>query len=189
MSNSKFYMILGPSGVGKGSIISKLKQKLPNTIFPVSYTTREMRPGEVNGQTYNFISRNTFEEKIKNNELLEYALVHKKAYYGTDKQTILDGLNANKNVIREIDFQGYESVKKILSPNQYKTIFITAGDWDSLEKRITSRSPISEEELKKRKQSYDTEIKYKDTADYIISNKNGELEQATQKIIDIITSS
>ena len=182
-------MLIGPSGVGKGSITSKLKEKLPNVIFPISYTTRDKREGEIDGQTYHFISKETFEKKIKSKELLEFALVHKKAYYGTDKTTILEGLKQNQNVIREIDFQGYESVRKILDKNQYKTIFITAGDWDTLRKRITSRSPISEEDLEKRRQSFLIEQKYAKEADYIVSNKNGELDKAVQQVIDILKNS
>lgn len=189
MSNSNFYMIIGPSGVGKGSIISKLKETLNNTVFPVSFTTREMREGETDGQTYHFLSKNEFEKKIQNNELLEYALVHKKAYYGTDKATILNALQNNQNVIREIDFQGYESVKKLLPKSKYKTIFITAGDWETLQNRITSRSPISEEELQKRQQSFEIEKKYENEADYVVSNKDGELNTAVENIIKIISSS
>lgn len=186
---SHFYMIIGPSGVGKGSIIAKLKEKLPNTVFPVSFTTREKRQGEIEGQTYHFITKEQFENKISSKELLEYALVHKKAYYGTDKATILNGLKNKQNVIREIDFQGYESVKKILNKDQYKTIYITAGDWNTLKERIVSRAPISEEELNKRHQSFLIEEQYKDEADFIISNKNGELEKAVQDIIDIVQNS
>lgn len=182
-------MIIGPSGVGKGSIISKIKDKLPNTVFPVSFTTRAKREGEIEGQTYFFISKGKFEEKIKRGEFLEYALVHKKAYYGTDKKTITEGLKNNQNVIREIDFQGYESVKKILNKEQYKTIYITAGDWNTLKERITSRAAITDEELEKRHQSFLIEEKYKDEADFIISNKNGELDKAVQNIIDIIQNS
>ncbi len=180
-----FYMIIGPSGVGKGSIIKNLKT-IPNTHFPVSYTTRDPRVGEQDGQTYHFISQEEFENKIEKNEFLEYALVHKKAYYGTDKASILEALDQGKNVIREIDFQGYESVKKLLEPNQYKSIYITAGDWETLKERITSRSPISDDELNKRKDSFMIEQKYKDEADYVITNKNGQLENAVQEITEII---
>lgn len=190
--NSKnvfFYMMIGPSGVGKGSITAQLKEKLPNVVFPISYTTREKRIGEIEGQTYHFITTQDFENKINTNQLLEYAKVHKKAYYGTDKKTILQGLKNKQNVVREIDFQGYESVKKVLNKNQYKTIFITAGDWETLKNRITSRSPISKEDLEKRRQSFLIEQEYAKEADFIVSNKNGELDKAVQQVIDIIENS
>lgn len=185
-NNNYFYLIIGPSGVGKGSIIKGLKNSLPNAFFPTSYTTRKMREGEINGQTYHFISEAEFKEMIQKELLLEWALVHQKAYYGTDKKSITTALQNKQNVIREIDFQGYESVKKLLPKNQIKVVYVTAGDWDNLKKRITSRSPISEEELEKRRQSFLIEENYKQEADYVISNLNGELDSAIQKLTNII---
>jgi guanylate kinase len=184
--NNYFYLIIGPSGVGKGSIIKGLKNLLPNAVYPTSYTTRPMRNGEVNGQTYNFVTEEKFKEMIQNNLLLEWALVHQKAYYGTDKQTIEKALQNKQNVIREIDFQGYESVKKLMPADQIKVVYITAGNWETLKKRIIGRSKISEDELEKRRQSFLIEEKYKEEADYIISNKNGQLENAINELVKII---
>lgn len=186
MMTNFFYLIIGPSGVGKGSIIKNLRNSDLNIFFPVSYTTRPMREGEKDGETYYFIDQTKFEEMIKLNHLLEYALVHQKAYYGTDKQSIQSALNNNQDVLREIDFQGYESIKKIIPKSQLKTFYIDAGGWENLKERITNRSPISDEELEKRHQSFLIEEQYKKEADYIISNTNGELKNATEKIKNII---
>lgn len=180
------YLIIGPSGVGKGSIIRSLKESDLNIFFPVSYTTRPMREGEKEGETYHFIDKEKFESMISNQDFLEYALVHQKAYYGTDKASITNALQNGQDVLREIDFQGYESIKKLIPKSQLKVFYIDAGSWENLKERITNRSQISQEEIEKRHQSFLIEEKYKDEADYVISNMNGQLEEAIQKVKDII---
>ena len=180
------YLIIGPSGVGKGSIIKNLRNTELNLFFPVSYTTRQPREGEIDGETYHFVDQDLFEKMIQQNEFLEYALVHQKAYYGTDKRSILNALQNQQDVLREIDFQGYESIKKIIPKQQLKVFYIDAGDWDELKERITKRSQISDDELEKRHQSFLIEQNYKNEADYTISNRNGELETATNQIHKII---
>lgn len=182
-------LIVGGSGVGKGSILKALKEdKSLGIFFPVSSTTRQPRPGEKNGETYFFLTEEEFKQKIDQDDFLEWAFVHQKAYYGTDKQSIIQSLKEGKTVVREIDFQGYESIKKILPKDNLKIAFVSAGDWETLKNRITSRSPITDEELQKRKASFEIEQAYEQKADFVIHNLDGKLEQAIQQTKEIIKS-
>ena len=94
-------IISGPSGAGKGTVIQHLKEDYPEFIYPISHTTREIRPGEKDGEVYHFISKAKFESGIRKGEFLEFARVHKNNYYGTLKKTIVDALKMGKVIIRE----------------------------------------------------------------------------------------
>ena len=93
----KLFLIVGPSGSGKGTVISELKVAHPDFVYPVSYTTRDMRDGEKNGEVYHFVSRDEFKRMIEDDELLEYAIVHSNNYYGTSKKDIVDSLELSLN--------------------------------------------------------------------------------------------
>jgi guanylate kinase len=116
MKKGIFFVIIGPSGVGKGTILSefKNKNKNKNIYYPVTSTTREPRYNEKHGKDYYFISKEKFIEGINNNEFLEYAIVHKLNYYGLPKKQIIDNLNKGINIVRELDIQGLFNLKKIL---------------------------------------------------------------------------
>jgi guanylate kinase len=171
----KLILILGPSGSGKGTLINYVKTEFPNFVFPVSCTTRAMRPGEIAGDVYHFISKAEFQAKIAADEFLEYAIVHGDNYYGTLKSQILEPLAEGKTVFREVDIQGVQSLQKLIPKDKLKTIFIKTSkinDWEELKRRITSRAEISNEELEQRYKSYLTEIEFADMADQIIYNEN-----------------
>ncbi|MFA6521596.1 MAG: guanylate kinase, partial [Candidatus Gracilibacteria bacterium] len=100
MQKGKFFLILGPSGSGKGTVMNFLKKEFSQAVFPVSATTRTPRPREKNGEVYNFLTKEDFERKIAAGEFLEWAIVHHDNYYGTLKKPIMDALDAGKMVIR-----------------------------------------------------------------------------------------
>jgi guanylate kinase len=192
MSNSslktpgKLFLILGPSGVGKGTIIEILKKKFPQFIFPTSVTTREKRPNETEGDVYYFISKEEFEQKIKNQELLEYALVHKNSYYGTLKSEILKPLAEGKSVVREVDMQGVISIKEILPKEQVITIFITAPNLETLIKRIEKRGKLPTEEIKKRMESAKKELSYSEVCDHIVYSLDNQIDDCVAEVVSII---
>lgn len=171
----KLILILGPSGSGKSTLINYVKTEFPDFVFPVSCTTRAMRPGEIAGDVYHFISKAEFQAKIAADEFLEYAIVHGDNYYGTLKSQILEPLAEGKIVFREVDIQGVKSLQKLIPKDKLKTIFIKTSkinDWEELKRRITSRAEISNEELERRYKSYLTEIEFADMADQIIYNED-----------------
>lgn len=189
MPSGKLFLILGPSGTGKGTVINYLRKEFPHAVFPRSCTTRPPRPQERDGEVYHFISREEFQKKIEAGEFLEWAVVHHDYLYGTLKKPILDALSQGKTVIREVDMQGVESIRKILPANQVATIFITAPSWENLKHRILGRSKISEEELAQREKSFFREIEFSKKCDSIVMSEEGKIPEFCKQVAEIIRKS
>jgi guanylate kinase len=189
MSNSltgKLFIVSGPSGVGKGTVIRALKQEFPQFVFPISHTTRTMRPGEKDGDVYHFISDRQFQEGIDKGEFLEYAQVHKKDYYGTLKKPVMDALEAGKIVVREVDVQGFHSITRVVPKNNLVTIFIKAESLEKLIERIAKRGKLPAEELERRMESARVELAQAAQFDYQVwslEDKIPECVDAVRKII------
>lgn len=182
--SGKLILILGPSGSGKGTVLSFLKERHPEFVFPLSCTTRPPRPNEKEGEVYHFVSQDEFKERIENGEFLEYAFIHDMHYYGTLKKPIMDALNEGKVVIREVDVQGVRSIRELM-PDHVVTIFLRAS-WENLEKRIKSRAPISDEELKERHESFMKEMEWQDECDYVVDSIEGQIPEVCAKVEALI---
>ena len=182
----KLVLIVGPSGSGKGTVISRLKVKYPGYVYPVSYTTREPREGETEGEVYHFISKEEFEKMIKDDGFLEYATVHSSDYYGTAKKEIMDALSQGAVVVREVDIQGFHSIKDLLPSENLITIFMEVTDQEDLKNRILKRGEMSDEEVERRMQSTLSEIAQADQCDYRVENKWGEVDRCVGDVEKII---
>lgn len=174
MHKGKLFLILGPSGAGKGVTITSLRKRFKEAVFPVSCTTRLPRPTEKDGEVYHFLSHDEFDERIKKGEFLEWAVVHHDHKYGTSKKEIQDALSQGKMVIREVDMQGVESILKIFPKNQVVSIFITTKSWEILKDRIMRRHKEPDTELEKRHQSYMKEMEFSKQCDYVVESEEGE---------------
>lgn len=186
MSIGKLFLILGPSGAGKGVTITCLRKRFPNAFFPISCTTRAPRPSEKDGEVYYFLTKTEFEKRIRLGEFLEWAVVHKGNYYGTLKQPILDALEGEKTVIREVDMQGVQSIRKILPRERVRAIFITTASWEILRDRIMRRHKESEEELERRQQSYMKEMEFSKECDYVVESEEGALDKLCDRVAEIL---
>ena len=179
------FVISGPSGVGKTSIIKKIIESDDRFKRIITCTTRKKRSDEKNSQDYFFLSQKQFKEKIKNKEFLEWAFVHNN-YYGTLKKT-LKTFKKNVSPIINIDFQGALQIKK----KKIKAIFIfiKSESLNELNARIKKRGEIIEkEDLKIRLDNAKNEIKQaKKYCDYIVINKKNKLDQAIKKILKIFS--
>ena len=182
----KLFLILGPSGCGKGTVLAEVKKRHPEYRYPLSATTREIRPGEADGVQYHFISKDQFEDGIEKDEFLEYACVHQDNYYGLFKKPVIDSLEKGKVVIREVDIQGFESIREELPKKNLVAIFVTVSNQQELIQRILGRAPMSDDELKKRMVSMRMELAKARECDYLFENKTGELEKTVEKVEKII---
>jgi len=184
----KLILIVGPSGSGKSSVLHGLKNGHPEYIYPLSATTREMREVEKDGDIYYFYTKDRFEDGIENDEFLEYAVVHQDNYYGLLKKPVMDSLEKGETVVREVDIQGFDSIREKISKENLITIFITVPNKKELIERIVSRAAISEDELGKRKESMHREFNRARDCDYMVENEHGKLENTIQKVAEIIKS-
>jgi len=188
MQKGKFFLILGPSGSGKGTVMNFLKKEFSQAVFPVSATTRTPRPREKEGEVYNFLTKEDFERKIAAGEFLEWAIVHHDNYYGTLKKPIMDALDAGKMVIREVDMQGVISIRKIFPAEQVRAIFITAPSWENLKHRILKRSKLPDEELRQREISFEKEMAFSKQCDFVVMSEEGKIDDYCGKVDEIIKS-
>lgn len=182
----KLFLIVGPSGSGKGTVIKNLKKQYPGFVYPVSYTTREPRKGEADGEVYHYVSKEEFEKMIKEGDFLEYAVVHSDNYYGTSKKDILSPLENGGVVVREVDIQGFHSIKDLVPKENLVSIFMKVSDLNDLKGRILRRGQISEDELKKRLDSALREINQADHCNYQVENKWGEIDTCVRAVEKII---
>jgi guanylate kinase len=167
----KIFFISGPSGVGKGTLIKALKERHPEWVFPPSYSTRSMRPGEGQGDPYYFVSVEEFQRKINHHEFLEYAHVHGDNFYGTDRDSLFVPAEKGQIVVKEFDVQGYTQIMEKLDKSLYTSIFLNvSGGADELIRRIQNRSPISSDELTQRMQSMIRELKMERYYDHTVLN-------------------
>jgi len=185
--SGKLILILWSSWVWKWTLISLLRKREQDFFFPISCTTRDPREWEFDWWTYYFLSKEEFEDKIKNWEMLEYALVHWKAYYWLMKGPILDAINEWKTVIREIDVQGFDSICKILNEKIFWSIFIDVPKKiELLKERIRNRAPIAESELNARMDSIKKESLYKFKTDFVITNIEDWVEEMYDDLLEKI---
>lgn len=176
----KLILVIGPTGSGKGTLLSHVRETIPGIIFPVSCTTRAMRPGEVEGQTYHFVSPEEFAARESGGEFLETASYGGNSY-GTLKSEIIPHLEQGETVIREVEVQGARQIQKILPPENLRIIYIDAGSWEELERRVRARAPIGQPELEARRRRYEDETSFKTQAAMVIKNPEGGIEKAKQE--------
>jgi guanylate kinase len=191
--SGKLVLIIGPSGVGKSVILKELRNRHPEFHFPKSATTRKRREGE-GDDLYNFVSDEEFDAHVEEGDVLEWAVVHGGARYGTLAEEIVPYIEEGKTVIREVDVQGFDSIRNHQlfrgddSPYALQSIFILPENEGQLVKRITKRAPIDDDELNRRKASIEKELTYADLCDAKINNVEGKLEETVSEVEGIVIS-
>lgn len=175
-------VISGPSGVGKGTVRKALfDMKNHNLTYSVSMTTRKIRPGEVDGKDYYFVSKEEFEKKIEDGKFLEYAEFVGN-YYGTPLDKVNEQLDAGNEVVLEIEVEGAQQVKEKMP--DCVMIFIVPPGKEALYQRLLNRGTESEEVIKKRIEKANREFKKAKLYDYIVVND--EVNNAADRIMAII---
>lgn len=176
-------VISGPSGVGKGTVCTHLRKKMPQLVYSVSVTTREPRKGEKDSVNYFFKTVQEFKQMIREGQLIEWAQ-YVGNYYGTPREFVERTLENGRDVILEIDVQGALQVKKAY-PNAI-FIFLLPPTTDDLRKRIEHRGTENPKVLNRRLQAATKEYEFLDRYDYVVIND--EVEQACQRIQSIIVA-
>ena len=180
------FVFSGPSGVGKGTLKAKLFEEFADRIaYSVSATTRGPREGEVDGKDYFFISRQEFEQRVKNNEFLEHAEFAGNCY-GTPRAYVEKLLDSGMNVVLEIDVQGALQVMK--SMPECVSVFILPPSFEELEHRLRGRGTETEEKIRERLETAKRELPYAPQYDYQIVN-GGDIEAAYQSLREVFLKS
>ncbi len=161
------FIISAPSGSGKSTLVGRLFKEVAKLMFSVSYTTRTPRGLEKNGVDYRFVSREEFEERLRNNEFLEWAEVFGN-YYGTHRGILDDAKAGGNDLVLDIDVQGAAQLKKSL-PDAV-TIFVLAPSREELEKRLRARSEDPDPVILRRLHDAAGEIRNYDHYDYVVIN-------------------
>jgi len=178
-------VISGPSGVGKDSIVQRMKERGFPFHFVVTATTREKRQNETHGVDYLFVSKDEFARMIEHNELIEYAIVYGD-YKGIPKSQVREALASGKDVVMRVDVQGAESVRK-LAPEAL-LIFITCESEDELERRLRLRKTETSDSLSLRIATARKELQRISEFDYVITNSDFHLDDTVEKVRSIISA-
>lgn len=178
-------VISGPSGVGKDATLQLLRDSGHSFHFVVTATTRPIRPGEVDGVDYHFVSMGEFAEMIEQKELLEYAVVYGD-YKGIPKKHVRDALASGKDVIMRIDVQGAATIRRLV-PNAV-SIFLSAESEEELVRRLQERKTEAPDKLKMRIVTARQELKRVFEFDYVVVNHGNKLESTVNQVLGIISA-
>ena len=178
------FVISGPSGSGKGTVVDILREIYDDVGVSVSATSRQPRPGERDGVNYYYKTREEFESLIKNNEVLEYTQYNGN-YYGTLKSEADRITESGKDLILEIEIDGGSQVKRLLG-DRCINIMLTAPDATELERRLRDRGTETEEAILGRLKRAKEEIREGVNMDYLVVNETGKSRECAEKLLTII---
>ncbi len=182
MPQGTLYIVSAPSGAGKTSLLKAVRLQLENLKVAVSHTTRDPRPGEIDGEHYHFVSQQEFHKIEDSGDFLEHAEVFGN-FYGTSRKSVNSQLDAGYNVVLEIDWQGAQQVRKVYP--QAVTIFILPPSVKELANRLNARGQDSAEIIQGRMDQAQSEISHYDEYQYLIINDD--LDEAIQMLINVFT--
>ncbi|VEH00350.1 Guanylate kinase [Slackia heliotrinireducens] len=184
MRKGNLFIISGPSGAGKGTLVNLAMHRVGDAWLSVSATTRKPRKGEVDGQHYFFVSNDEFDAMVEQDRLLEWAQVHANRY-GTPRETVEQHIAAGNQVILEIDVQGALQVREKMP--SAKLVFIEPPSMDVLESRLRGRGTEAEDVIALRMKNAETELALKN--EYDISFINDDLDECADALVAYIEQS
>lgn len=167
MSKGTLYVVSAPSGAGKTSLVKAMLEKDSGILVSVSHTTREMRPGEVDGVDYNFVAMDEFNKMIEASAFLEFAEVFTNKY-GTSQLWVQEQLDNGKDVILEIDWQGAQQIRRLMP--ECLSVFIVPPSKEALRERLNNRGQDSEEVIEHRMSEAVSEMSHYGEYDYLVVN-------------------
>jgi guanylate kinase len=177
-------VLSGPTAVGKGTVAACVRERMTDLWVSVSVTTRQPRPGEVDGVHYHFVTDEKFDRLIATGGLLEWATVHKLARYGTPREPVERNSTAGRTTLLELDLQGAMQVRERMP--EARLVFLAPPSWEELERRLVGRGTETAEQRERRLQTARDELAAQAAFDEVIVND--EVSVACQKLIDFIHS-
>jgi len=182
VSSPQLTVVSGPTAVGKGTLVARIRDEHPEVFVSVSATTRAPRPGEVDGLHYMFVSDEEFDDLIAAGELLEWAAVHGSNRYGTPKAPLLAALASGREAILEIDLQGARQVRASWPSARF--VFLAPPSWDELVRRLVGRGTESDTQRRRRLRSAEAELAAMAEFDHVLVN--AELGQAVKELVELL---
>ena len=182
--SSRLTVLAGPTAVGKGTVAAYVRKHHPEVWLSVSATTRHPRPGEVDGIHYHFVSDAEFGRMAEGGELLEWAVVHGRAKYGTPRRPVEEALAAGRPALLEIDLQGARQVRETMP--QALFVFLAPPTWDELVRRLVGRGTEDEEEREARLGTARVEL---DAAkEFDVTVLNDDVRRAAEELVSLMTT-
>ena len=185
-AEGRVVVLAGPSAVGKSTVVSKLRNDVPRLFFSVSMTTRDPRPGEVDGQDYIYVSREDFREAIEASKMLEWAEIHGGLQLsGTPRVPVEEAIAEGRPVLIEVDLEGARNIKRLM-PN-VELVFLAPPSWEILVDRLTGRGTESQGVIDRRLKTARVEMAAQDEFDRVVVNDD--LNTAVAEISGILQGS
>ena len=175
-------VLAGPTAVGKGTVAADIRKNHPEVWISVSATTRKPRPGEVHGRHYWFVSEAEFDELIASDQLLEWAVVHRGARYGTPRKPVEEALAAGRPALLEIDLQGARQVRRSMPEALF--VFLAPPSWEELVRRLVGRGTETPEERERRLETAREELAAESEFDVTVVNT--EVHAASEELVALI---
>jgi guanylate kinase len=180
---SRLTVLAGPTAVGKGSVSADIRAHHPEVWISVSATTRAPRPGEENGVHYWFVSPAEFDRMVAEDELLEWAVVHQAARYGTPRKPVEQALKQGRDVLFDIDWQGTQQLREKM-PRDLVSVFVLPPSIPELERRLHTRAQDDERVIRDRMAKASGEMTHWAEYDYVIINRD--LDRAFDEVRAIL---
>jgi len=181
---ARLTVLAGPTAVGKGSVTAWLREHHPEIWISVSVTTRPARPGEVDGVHYHFVTDQEFDRLVADDELLEWAVVHQRARYGTPRGPVIDALVNGRPALLEIDLQGARQVRERMPEARF--VFLAPPSWDELVRRLVGRGTETLEERERRLATARAELAAEKEFDATVVNRT--IPAAAEELVELMGS-
>jgi guanylate kinase len=175
-------VLAGPTAVGKGTVAADIRKNHPEVWISVSATTRKPRPGEVHGEHYWFVSDEEFDELVASGQLLEWAVVHRRARYGTPRKPVEEAIAAGRPALLEIDLQGARQVRQTMPDALF--VFLAPPSWEELVRRLVGRGTETPEERERRLETAREELAAESEFDVTVVNT--EVHAASEELVALI---
>ena len=179
---SRLTVLAGPTAVGKGTVAAAVRDDYPDVWISVSVTTRGPRPGEIHGRHYYFVSDEEFDSLVADGLLLEWAVVHRSARYGTPRQPVEQALAEGRPALLEIDLQGARQVRETMPEAQF--VFLKPPSWEELVRRLVGRGTEDEEERQRRLETAQEELAAESEFDVTVVNT--EVHAAAAELVALL---